>query len=317
MSTYAPSWYLRAGYGRLLLWCVDAEGDPVTAAGTVDTAMVRPLAYSPGAPDERVTGLGTVDERATVRAVLPEIASWPDVHRLRTWKADGRSIVGVVFAAGRGRHLLWREPVPVILTPFSDGRGTLEGDRLRMETHLYAPDVTEDPDLLAGATWEEDGDDETTTVALPAPGLTALLWAVDADGSVDLGAGDLTAEALAADGTTVLSSDTDPAPTLRLPAGTWFVRVTAPEGVRPVLTTYPADPSMGTGGYLLFGVHTEEGGAILGAYGEGTITAGTATVTLLGVEQTIAVAELGSPAIASTRTRSYGHVVTVDTIPVA
>ena len=233
-----PAWLLRAGYGRLILWRVDASGDPVTASGTVDTASVRPLGYAPS-EEVRTLGDGTTEVVTRVTSIAPEVVGWDKIQTLRAWQAAGYRVRGVVLARGRGRHILWNQSVPVRLLPFSDGRHTLEGDRLTLETHLRAPAVTEDPDLLAFA---EVADDVATAV-LPAPGLRVYAWLPDGT-SIDPAA-EQTIDALDSAGE-VLATTSGYLPTLVLPDDTWSVRRTG----AGVLTAYQPLSGYGSGGYL-------------------------------------------------------------------
>ena len=206
----SPDWLLRGGYRALVVYRTDTQE-------AVATRSVRPVAFAEEAETRQLAD-GTLDDVRRVRAVAPEVASWPAVVALRRWAADGARIRAVLIAAGRAPHLLWDEPVPVLLRSFNEGRGTLSGDRLVLHTARYDAAVESSPDLLGtdlGALWAGSAER-----VLPAPGLT--VYAVGGSVEARDRAGGVLASA-AGGGALVL------------PAGTWSLSVTGAE--RPQLVT--------------------------------------------------------------------------------
>ena len=206
----SPDWLLRGGYRALVVYRTDTQEAIVTRSA-------RPVAFAEEAETRQLAD-GTLDDVRRVRAVAPEVASWPAVVALRRWAADGARIRAVLIAAGRAPHLIWDEPVPVLLRSFNEGRGALSGDRLVLHTARYDAAVESSPDLLGtdlGAAWPG-----TAGRVLPAPGLTVY----------GVGGG---VEAHDRSGNVLASAATGAA--LVLPAATWSVHVTAAE--RPQLVT--------------------------------------------------------------------------------
>ena len=235
---YGPQWLLRSGYGLLVVYAVDAAGAPVPGVSFA-TRSVRPLAYADSEPETRLVATGETVDETRPRAVAPEIAGWPEIQRLRHWQTLGYRVRAVVVAAGRGRHVLWGEAVRPRLRSFSEGRGSLEGDRLLLETARFDAAVAESPDLLALAAplWNADGAPTewagSASVVLPAPGLAVYGYAEGADSTL---------EALDAAGAVLLASGPAAVPGLRLPSGTWSVRASG--GSRVQMLTRAPQPTL-------------------------------------------------------------------------
>lgn len=218
----SPDWLLLGGYRGLVVWRDDTRESIVTRS-------VKPVGFALET-ETRPLGDGTLDDLSRVRSVAPEVASWPAVVALRRWAAEvlegaePRVLVRAVLIGGRSPHLLWDEPVPVLLRAFNEGRGTLSGDRLVLHSARYDAAIESSPDLLGtpgvGDAWEGSAER-----VLPAPGLTIV-------------SDTATVEALDRGGAVVGSAP--PGEVLTLPGAVWSVRVTA--GARPALVVRRPPP---------------------------------------------------------------------------
>lgn len=274
MTTPFIQWLLRGGFGRLVLFRTDT-------GESVSTTVVRPVPWT--GPEKTQTETASGLSRTVQRrwAITFDLAGWPDIGQLRQWEAAEARVQARIVSAGRGAHVLWDEPVTIDMGGFNDPRPSLSGDRLTLSTRKFYAAITESPNLLERSEWTGDA----ASVVFPAPGVPVYAFTPGDADNVSFG-GDITIEARSFAGA-VVASATNAVPTLTLPGGTWSVRVTgaAVDGVRPVLTTYPASSAVGAGGYGVTNPDTaiSDGFASLVPYGQGTLTPGTATVTLNGV----------------------------------
>lgn len=140
MPYSTDDWALSGGYKLLTLWREDTEE-------VLTTSAVAPAAYAPE-EDRRELSDGTLDPVARVRPVDLLVVGWGPLRTLRRWRDDGAVVRGRLFASGRGSHLLWDEPVPVLLRDVNEGRGGLSGAVLTLYTARAGAAVLQTPDLI-------------------------------------------------------------------------------------------------------------------------------------------------------------------------
>lgn len=231
MTSYDPlSWVLTSGFRRVVLWAMSG-GAPTGDA--LSTAVALPVGFAADG-ETAVMDDGTLSERARVQAVAPALARFADVVELRRWQALGYRVRGVLVSAGRGAHVLWDEPAPIILRAFAPERGGLSGTRLVLHTSAFDAAVATSPDLLeqAAPRYGPDGAPlawpGVATVVLPAPGLGVTAVAPEGE--------DTTVIARDVSGAMLASAVSPGLTSLRLPEGTFDVRVAC--AVRAPLVTY-------------------------------------------------------------------------------
>lgn len=149
MSRHAD-WIYRGGHSAL---CLYAESGP-HAGAAMATEHFR--ADAPERLLERVpSGAGTLLTSADGWRFAPEVFDGAALAWLEAMQ--GEAVRALVVARGMGRHVRWREDVPVLLDRTGGAAGTLAGARLLLETRLFGADVSEYPDLLAPGVFEDGG----------------------------------------------------------------------------------------------------------------------------------------------------------------
>lgn len=251
-DTLTP-WLLRGGYRMVVL----ARTDTGEAVATTQANVLE----ATDTTGRRLMDDGTLRDDTRERSFLVGLHNYGDAAMVERWRADGAAVTMRLIAAGRGEHVVWDEPVPVLYERLPSARGALGGRGVLVHSGLFTPAIYDGPDLLSGLVFADAGDwtaagtgtvtwgtdaggavtaalDEvggtnpvslSTTVVLPAPGLT-VAFAVDAVADTDLS---LTVEPLTFAGADAGGSATEPAVgtgvtdvVTTLPTGTYKVRVT-------------------------------------------------------------------------------------------
>ena len=163
------NYQIRGGFGRGVLY------DPATG----DVADVRFGAAERADPEPgRVTlDDGTLDERARGRGLVVSAFGEREARQIEAWATAGTAVCAVALARGRGRHRLWREPVPCLSTERAAPVASLGGVDVLLRTALYTPTVYDDSNLLAGLVFGPGGD-------WTAEGTGTVTWGTDGDGAV-------------------------------------------------------------------------------------------------------------------------------------
>ena len=231
-------WTLRGGFSRLVVWPVNASSAPT--GESLQTGVIAPVGFAEE-PETRVVDDGTLEDLTVTRAAAVEVSAHDAVLALRRWRASDLRVRAVLVASTRGHHLLWDEEVPVLVRAFSS---VLSGDRLVLHTERFAANVDATPDLLgtdlgdAGPAWPGQA-----TRVLPAPGLQLYASGVG-----------VRVEALDAGGAVIEQTSQAALVGLRLPDGTFSVRVTAqarPDGLFTKLLRGAPRIATGAGGTVL------------------------------------------------------------------
>lgn len=133
-------WALAGGIGRVVVWRTDT-------GESLSTRDARAYTFSDGG-EYVTTGAGTLRRRSGGYAVTVDLAGWRDLAALRRWARDGARVRAALVSLGRGLHVLWDEPVPVVLRPDPAPRGALSADVLTLSTARPRAAVLTTPDLL-------------------------------------------------------------------------------------------------------------------------------------------------------------------------
>ena len=291
-----PNWLPKSRYHHLFVFRPDTEE-------AVRTRMVRrESAVFLDEEERRRLADGTMKTVRRRQGCAPEVLQWPAVDTLRTWRDEGAVVVAGLVKEGRGLHVVWDEPVPVLLDAL-DAPGVHQGSRLVLHTHKFNAAVYHDVSLLKAAEYVDNGDGTgTARIVLPLPGLT--VYGIDETG-YDV----ITIEAFgrggAAKGTaTVVKADIpNDFTTLTLPAGTVYVDVTGPHygpGIKPLLTTVAPTVGEFVGGFEAGATGSTAGGndyTTITPWGVGTLDGFTITRTIGGVVHTLNAREVGPPGL--------------------
>lgn len=250
-----PNWRPIGRYAWLVLYRTDTQD-------VIRTRMVRPTsAVFFDETERRGLADGTQKPVRVQRGCAPEIMAWPDVDTIRQWQADGARTRALLVSAGKGMHMIWDEPVPVLLDAL-DAPRVHQGVRAVLHSDVFDAAIYHDISLMKGAAYADNGDGTgTMDMVLPIPGLT--VYGIDETGYdvITLKAYGRGGAALETQ-TIAKASIPNQFTQMTLPSGTYRVELTGPyyeSGAKPLLTT--AEPVVGeyVGGFELGAEGTEFG----------------------------------------------------------
>ena len=175
--TPAPNWTLKSGYTDLLLFNPDT-------GEVLNTPMVAGSVLFNESTDRRVTGAGTLDERARTNSIAVTVSGDIETRLIRQWANRGGTPARVnAILMGRGRTYQFLEPVPCVYDAVDADFGSFSGDTIVFHTEKFAPEVYQSTDLLANLDWETDWAGLTGGTRTSSYNPITAVWTMGASGS--------------------------------------------------------------------------------------------------------------------------------------